>query len=69
MADSARPPQSPSGRASPRDNRIPLDFEEAVDRLLSADPKKLPPAVRPATPKAKRKRPARKKKGALDKRS
>ena len=42
-------------------NRIPLSFEDAVDRLLSVDPKKLPPAVRPATPKAKKKRPARKK--------
>jgi hypothetical protein len=49
----ARPPNP--------ENSIPLPFEEAVNRLIKADPKKLPPAVRPATPKAKKKRPARKK--------
>lgn len=50
-------------RNSPASNRIPLSFEQAIDILLSVDPKKLPPAVRPATPKTKKKRVKAKKKG------
>lgn len=49
-------------RKSPTENRIPLSFDEALDKLLSVDPKKLPPAVQPATAKVKpAKKPARKK--------
>lgn len=51
----------PKKRNNPADNSIPLSFDDALDKLLSVDPKKLPPAVRPATPKAKAKKPARKK--------
>jgi hypothetical protein len=44
------------------ENNLPFSFDEAMDRLLKADPRKLPPAVRPATAKGKaKKRPARKK--------
>jgi hypothetical protein len=52
-------------RCSPQ-NRIPLTFNQAIDVLLAVDPKKLPPAVRPATPKGKKaakKRVKAKKKG------
>jgi len=44
----------PKKRASRLDNRIDLSFDEAVDRLLSTDPKKLSPAVQPGKPKAKK---------------
>jgi len=50
-------------RSTPASNRIPMSFEQAIDRLLSVDPKKLPPAVRPATPKGKKKRAKAKKRG------
>jgi hypothetical protein len=50
-------------RNSPASNRISMPFEQAIDVLLSVDPKKLPPAVRPATPKGKKKRAKSKKKG------
>lgn len=41
------------------DNRIPLSFDQAIDVLLSVDPKKLPPAVRPGKTKAKKRHPAK----------
>ena len=47
-------------RSRPADNRIPLSFEEAVDRLLSVDPKNRPPVVRPGKSKATNKSPAKK---------
>jgi len=50
-------------RLSPSSNYLPVSFETAIDKLLSVDPKKLPPAVRPATPKGKKKRAKAKKKG------
>jgi hypothetical protein len=48
-----RPSKAVKPHASPS-NRIPFTFDQAIDVLLSVDPKTLSPAVRPATPKAKR---------------
>ena len=43
-------------RANRLDNRIPLTFDQAIGVLLSVDPKKLPPVVRPGKAKAKAKK-------------